>query len=115
MSAPDISREACERLAERLDYDGLQLSSATLRALRAALDAAERERDEARDDYETAMVTATNADATNYARGVRDAAAKVLDHWITVNMSHNANQRELDARVQINAAILALLPKERTP
>jgi hypothetical protein len=92
MSAPDISREACERLAE--DFDTMRSyhkatspeaawhenAAATLRALRAALDAAERERNAAiREIGNTAREATAAADATGYARGVRDASCFYAD------------------------------------
>ena len=91
--APDISAEAVERLAKGFGNPAYLMPAplevaATLRALRAALDAAERERDEARGklkgSYEEGLRDALDplrlelardaADATGYARGVRDAA-----------------------------------------
>jgi hypothetical protein len=138
MSAPDISREACE-WAIRMNIQSVAalasgqksltyaaLIERTILALRAALDAAERERDEARNqaNVTTKLMAArgTNldyweatakkleaerdaADATGYARGVRDAAERGRrfgSFYIT----------EADASA-IHDAILALLPKEK--
>jgi len=107
----DTSREAVERLAERLNYDGLQLSAATLRALRSELDAAERERDAWKlqsDDWQKRGwelgKQADAADATGYARGAKDAAAAAHEAW-----------KNGCPPAEISEAILALLPKETTP
>jgi hypothetical protein len=113
--AVDIGREACERLADDLQMvrwpadQGCKMredAAHTLRALRAALDAAERERDEFQASFDLAwdadmrgikrwqaahpgkeltwpgrdklvawlLSERDAADATGYARGVRDAA-----------------------------------------
>lgn len=93
----DYSREAVERLAHGCDHfngnwmiENSAEIAATLRALRAALDAAERERDEARSQLSDVLAendalrfTLNNArlsDATGYARCVRDAALIAETH-----------------------------------
>ena len=110
MSAPDISREAVEQRATMLDRQTARM----ILALRAALDAAERERDEARADMEKsakatrravdqmaeAVAERDAAAVTHYARGVQDAAS----------LAHN--QRSYSV-AEIVSAILALLPKEK--
>jgi flagellar biosynthesis/type III secretory pathway protein FliH len=131
MSAPDISAEAVERLARALDATGrytidqligmeAESAAATLRALRAALDAAERERDEAHkqgycEGYEDGEKA---ADATGYARGVRDAADAAKAERITEATAH-AHLIQTDPEwvegynsglSDLEAAILALLP-----
>lgn len=134
MSAPDISAEAVEHTAVQADevwadllylmgrasLEGhevgqslgvatrqkLAQTAAMLRALRAALDAAERERDEADargDDWHDQASKFRHerdaADATGYARGVRDAAG----------LFENAQSKSWMG-VSIVIAILALLP-----
>ncbi len=93
-------------------------AAATLRALRAALDAAERERDEARIDcdglghhvaillqqYLDAMNARDTADATGYARGVRDAAG---EDGCRIRCDECVREKRRCLR---EAAILALLP-----
>jgi hypothetical protein len=114
--AVDIGREACERLASWIETSGIILernfalaeAPALILALRAALDAAERERDAARRwaAEESGMLLAERhaADAAGYARGVRDAAAFFApDGLVPLNP------------VFARAAILALLPKEKEP
>jgi hypothetical protein len=119
MSAPDISREAVERLARVHEGFGwpsdvptpegtvTAVTVATLRALRAALDAAQEEATRRTREVELTCrvqmrLTAERdaADATGYARGVQDAAALFPDspRW----------QSPADTR----AAILAMLAKE---
>lgn len=139
MSAPDISAEAVERLAalseewdrwemnapvpEKWDH---ALHAATLRALRAALDAAERERDEARQerDAEAAGLTwfrleAKAADATGYARGVQDAVGALKIIPVTVGGPESHPDRVVAQfglevaeamRSEATRSILALLP-----
>lgn len=135
MSAPDISREAVERMAE--DFDTMRCyhngkgpeaawyenAAVTLRALRDALDAAERERDELRaakwqvrhTDTANTMVQLAlardeafaerdAADATGYARGVRDAADQIKR--LSVQRMGCVTRTYKDC----SAAILALLP-----
>lgn len=87
MSGVDISRENCEEAARfRQDHD--EYAAALILALRTALDSTERERGEARgklkSSYEEGLRDALDplrlqlsreaADATGYARGVREAA-----------------------------------------
>jgi hypothetical protein len=93
MSAPvDYSREACEVSVELLRLEDTRSSDEIadqILALRAALDAAEREQyaagwKEGRDamlaDADTLLADAkATADATGYARGVRDAAGVVKE------------------------------------
>lgn len=79
MSAPDISAEAVERLAKCWRHAATNTqdsmirawysdTAATLRALRAALDAAERERDAAwQSTIHAALNIEAAADATGYA------------------------------------------------
>ena len=94
----DISAEAVERLAAncervrhtfRLTNRECDELAATLRALRAALDAAKRERDRwkaARDEserqYQQVMSELIAAEDANYARGVRDAANEAHERWV---------------------------------
>jgi hypothetical protein len=150
MTAPDISREACERLAgwHELEARALRMhnpnspampeiaevqdeTAALILALRAALDAAERERDEARTDcdglghhvaillqqYLDAMNARDAAAATGYARGVQDAAIKAqtwLDAFGSFEPEHVTPQKWAnDAVADIHDAILALLPKKK--
>ncbi len=132
MSGVDISREACEREVWRQSG----YTAALILALRAALDAAERERDAAQayafrsqqiareqaieahnaeDKCEQLVVERDAADATGYARGVRDAAAYHTAEAARLRVEHNRDpvsfpgswvtHHESDA-----AAILALLP-----
>ncbi len=100
MSGPDISESAVERLL--FNYRGMMPHDIEklILALRAALDAAERERDEAHyDACRTVTQRLADAQATGYARGVKaavdNARAMHADGW------------HMDA---IIAAVLALLP-----
>lgn len=143
MSAPDISAEAVERLAE--DFDTMRCyhngkgpeaawyenAAATLRALRAALDAAERERDaymsseaEVLAESDALRFTLNNArlsDATGYARGEADGirkAAEAVKGSMAVKLQlvdphvqkFHGDDRYRDVRAAYAAAILALLP-----
>jgi len=128
MSAPDISRDRCNRSTALMAMEGFGAWADLVLALRAALDAAERERDEARSrlqvetwNAETLNACCENlkvkrdaADATGYARGVRDAMKlaeaerlKRLDHE---NLEHVGAYRAVMA---LEMALLALLPKEK--
>ena len=137
MTAPDIS---CEGLAAlTLHFGSLPNPShavATVLALRAALDAAERERDEAHsrgDDWcdqaqkmrrerdaavreigNTAREATAAADATGYARGVKDAAdackaAKLPQHLVESGPMAGWQTFNHEWPATIHAAILALL------
>lgn len=136
MSAPvDISAEAVERLALR--YSDLRYVAmghgkvaATLRALRAALDAAERERDAYRSseaevlaENDALRFTLSNArlnDATGYARGVRDAAAILANNVCDLNrgklipVPERIRPMRDAVRGAYEDAILALLPATTT-
>jgi hypothetical protein len=123
MSAPDISREACERLSKLLlgdDWASVRScvpdTAALILALRAALDAAERERDDWRQGAraEAAIADTMKAErdaaaATGYARGVKDAAGVCEKRLISRSYGSHA-----DAYEYAMNAILALLPKEKT-
>ncbi len=155
MIAPvDISAEAVADHLRRLSINRMHLngrldgdhvsaayrfseqSSDLIRALRAALDAAERERDEARKERShqqgradaNARKTAEEqrradaADATGYARGVRDAAglAQRLKAQPCISGKctcwPTCEARKTDASLaEIAAAILALLPATDAP
>jgi hypothetical protein len=106
MSAPvDISAERCGLIAGSVNEATFEL----ILALRAALDAAERERDAYRSseaevlaENDALRFTLNNArldDATGYARGVKDAAG----------LFENAQSKSWMG-VSIVIAILALLP-----
>jgi len=113
MSAPvDYSREACERLAGWIETSGiipernsaLAEAPALILGLRAALDAAEREKDEAHkqgycEGYEDGEKAAAT---THHARGVRDAAG-VLKKELNLGA----------ARIETYDSILALLPANK--
>ncbi len=113
MSAPvDYGASAVERLRVRLVLldsrehpDNVRADAADMVvALRAALDAAERERDEAHkqgycEGYEDGEKA---ADANGYARGVRDAAERGRRFGNFYITKSDANA--------IHAIILALLP-----
>ncbi len=152
--AVDISREACGQVIQDLAAFAIMLGGAPaieaaqfqIEALRAALDAAERERDEARNAisviakavnyrssyqaplsqrvvelakaYDNFPAERDAADATGYARGLRDAAVKAqtwLDAFGSFEPEHVTPQKwASDAVADIHDAILALLPKEKT-
>ena len=119
MSAPDISREGLQRLCAVLTHNPdlrVRQAVAPILALRAALDAAERERDDKVQMYrmaesENTMLreTLNAADATGYARGVQDAAALCLSR---AKANHH-NGMPNGSMLNDAAAILALLPANK--
>lgn len=136
MSAPDISHERCEQVAQHLRDRLFGQSAQLVRALRAALDAAERERDEARKERAhqqgradaNARKTAEEqrradaADATGYARGLKWAAmiaetnrAHAEHHMRRAKEDCHASEEQHQsgrwhASNDIEKEILALLP-----
>jgi hypothetical protein len=111
-----------------------------LRALRAALDAAERERDHWKeyssgqgalissgvfvknDEYVALVAAPAAADATGYARGVREAAGVATEKASIIRRSNTyrgkVNQAGGFAADMVDwtaAAILALLPAKKEP
>lgn len=125
--AVDIGREALLRLSAVLTHNPdlrVRQAVAPILALRAALDAAERERDEALEkvanyrSHDRHMATVNSqiqreldatraqrnaADATGYARGVRDADELARAYLIGRPPAEDAYRE----------CILALLPKEK--
>lgn len=134
--AVDIGREACGDAIQELAALAISLGGAPaietaqlqIEALRAALDAAERERDalskHSDDQYdeissleeqvEELVKERDAADATGYARGVRDAASKV-DERARILVIEGFRNDDLAVRVlrEEAAAILALLPEKK--
>jgi hypothetical protein len=123
MNKIDISRETCERTSKSFADVGMSLredgdieaadnadfAAALIHALRAALDEAERERDEADargDDWHEQASKFRDerdaAEATGYAGGVRDAAAVAYEAW-----------KDGCPPSEISEAILTQLPKEK--
>lgn len=113
MSAPDISRllTALDALAKEQEPHGdfpRELATA-MRALRAALDAALADRDSHQRVAISCMQERDAADATGYARGVRDAAEVCEKRLISRSYGSHA-----DAYEYAMNAILALLPAATT-
>jgi hypothetical protein len=110
--AVDYSASAVKRLAARLSAIPMDMTlnefdeaAAILRALRDALDEAERERDEALGEAKIYR------DATGYARGVRDAAA-CCDAAKADALKHYGSAESVGADMAKNR-ILALLPEKK--